>query len=107
MEIKQYEIILVNLDSSVGIEMKKIRPYVVISPNEMNRHLQNLIMAPITNTSKFYPTRLELKNKEVTGWVVLDQIRTIDKTRVIKILSKLSSKEALQVKQILKETFVD
>lgn len=107
MEIKQYEIILVNLDPSIGSEMKKIRPCVVISPDEMNKHLQNVVIAPITNTSKFYPTRLVLKNKEVTGWVVLDQIRTIDKIRIIKTISKLSSKEALQVKEILKEIFVD
>jgi len=107
MEIKQYEIILVNLDPSIGSEMKKTRPCVVLSPNEMNKHLQNVIVAPITNTSKFYPTRLELKNKEVTGWIVLDQIRTIDKTRIIKTLSKLSSKEILETKQILKELLVD
>lgn len=87
--------------------MKKVRPCVVISPNEMNKHLQNVVIAPITNTSKFCPTRLELKNKEVTGWVVLDQIRTIDKSRITKTISKLSSKEVLQVKQIIKETFVD
>ena len=72
MEIKQYEIILVNLDPSIGSEMKKIRPCLVISPNEMNKYLQNIIIAPITNTSKFYPTRLEIKNKEVTGWIVLE-----------------------------------
>jgi mRNA interferase MazF len=107
MEIKQYEIILVNLDPSIGSEMKKIRPCAVISPNEMNKHLQNVVIAPITNTSKFYPTRLELKNKEVTGWVVLDQIRTIDKTRIIKTINKLSPKETLQIKQILKEIFFD
>jgi mRNA interferase MazF len=107
MEIKQYDIILVNLDPSVGSEMKKTRPCVVLSPNEMNKHIQNVIIAPITNTSKFYPTRLELKNKEVTGWIVLDQIRTIDKMRIIKTLSKLSSKEVVETKQILKELLVD
>ena len=107
MEIKQYEIILVNLDPSIGSEMKKIRPCLVISPNEMNKYLQNIIIAPITNTSKFYPTRLEIKNKDVTGWIVLDQIRTIDKTRIIKTMSTISSKEIVQIKQILKETFVD
>ena len=107
MEIKQYEIILVNLDPSIGSEMKKIKPCLVISPNEMNKYLQNIIIAPITNTSKFYPTRLEIKNKDVTGWIVLDKIRTIDKTRIIKTMSTISSKEIIQVKQILKEIFVD
>lgn len=107
MEINQYDIILVNLDPSIGSEMKKTRPCLVLSPNEMNKYLQNVIIAPITNTSKPYPTRLELKNKEVTGWVVLDQIRTIDKIRIVKYLSKLSAKEILVTKQIIKELLVD
>lgn len=107
MEIRQYDIILVNLDPSIGSEMKKTRPCLVLSPNEMNKYLQNIIIAPITNTSKSYPTRLELKNKEVTGWVVLDQIRTIDKIRIVKYLSKLSPKETTVVKQILKELLID
>ena len=107
MEINQYDIILVNLDPSIGSEMKKTRPCVVISPNEMNKYLQNIIIAPITNTSKPYPTRLEIKNKEVTGWVVLDQVRTIDKTRIVKTLSNLTKNEIAITKQILKELFVD
>lgn len=107
MEIKQYEIILVNLDPSVGSEMKKTRPCVVLSPDEMNKYLQNVIIAPITNTSKPYPTRLELNNKEITGWVVLDQIRTIDKVRILKPLSKLSAKEIVATKHILKELLID
>ena len=107
MEINQYDIILVNLDPSIGSEMKKTRPCVVISPNEMNKYLQNIIIAPITNTSKPYPTRLEIKNKEVTGWVVLDQVRTIDKTRIVKTLSNLTKNEIAITKQSLKELFVD
>lgn len=107
MEINQYDIILVNLDPSIGSEMKKTRPCLVVSPNEMNKYLQNIIIAPITNTSKPYPTRLELKNKEVTGWIVLDQIRSIDKQRIIKYLNKLSPKEILETKQIIKELLVD
>ncbi|AMA50263.1 MULTISPECIES: type II toxin-antitoxin system PemK/MazF family toxin [Flavobacterium] len=107
MNIKQYEIILVNLDPSIGSEIKKIRPCVVLSPDEMNKYLQNVIIAPITNISKPYPTRLELNNKGITGWIVLDQIRTIDKARIIKSLSKLSTKEITITKQILKEFLVD
>jgi mRNA interferase MazF len=107
MEIKQYDIILVNLDPSLGSEMKKTRPCLVISPNEMNVYLKNIIIAPITNTSKPYPTRLELKNKEVSGWVVLDQIRTIDKQRIVKHLSRISTKEISEIKQIIKELLVD
>lgn len=107
MNIKQYEIILVNLDPSIGSEMKKTRPCVVLSPDELNKYLQNVIIAPITNTSKPFPTRLELNNKEITGWIVLDQIRTIDKVRILKSLSKLSTKEITITKQILKELLVD
>lgn len=107
MQINQYEIILVNLDPSIGSEMKKTRPCIVLSPNEMNKYLQNVIIAPITNTSKPYPTRIELKNKEVTGWIVLDQIRTIDKVRIVKLLSTLSAKEIAVTKQILKELLID
>ncbi len=107
MDIKQYDIILVNLDPSIGSEMKKTRPCLVISPNEMNKYLQNIIITPITNTSKPYPTRLKIENKEVTGWIVLDQIRTIDKIRIVKSLSKLSVKEIVATKQILKELLID
>lgn len=107
MDIKQYEIILVNLDPSIGSEMKKTRPCVILSPDEMNKYLQNVIIAPITNTSKPYPTRLEIKNKEVTGWIVLDQIRTIDKVRIVKSLSKLATKEIVATKQVLKELLID
>lgn len=107
MSCKQYDIILVNLDPSIGSEMKKTRPCVVLSPDEMNKYLQNVIIAPITNSSKPYPTRIELKNKKVTGWIVLDQIRTIDKVRVVKNLSKLSAKEISTTKQILKEFLID
>jgi len=107
MEIKQYEIILVNLDPSIGSEMKKTRPCVILSPNEMNMYLQNVIIAPVTNTSKPYPTRVKIKNKEVTGWVVLDQIRTIDKIRIVKTLTKLTPKEIVAIKQILKEFLID
>lgn len=107
MSCKQYDIILVNLDPSIGSEMKKTRPCVVLSPDEMNKYLQNVIIAPITNSSKPYPTRIEIKNKEVTGWIVLDQIRTIDKVRVVKNLSKLSAKEISTTKQILKEFLID
>lgn len=61
MELNQYEIVLVNLDPTIGSEIKKIRPCLIISPNEMNKFLQTLIIAPITSTSKPYPTRIEIK----------------------------------------------
>ena len=107
MELKQYHIVLVNLDPTVGSEIKKTRPCVIISPNEMNNPLRTIIVAPMTTSSKNYPTRLKIKHNNKTGWVVIDQIRTIDKQRVIKLLGKLSTAEIKKTKSIIKETFVD
>lgn len=107
MEIKQYDIILTNLDPTVGSEIKKTRPCVVVSPDEMNRHLRTTVIAPMTTSSKNYPTRVEIKHDNKMGWVVLDQIRTIDKQRIISRLGRLSIPEIKEVKAIIKETFVD
>ena len=107
MAINQYEIILVNLDPTVGSEIKKTRPCVVISPNEMNKYLNTVVIAPMTSQSKKYPTRVPLKHNNKKGWVVLDQIRTIDKQRIMKTLDNLTEKEIEKVKMILKETFID
>lgn len=107
MEIKQYQIILVNLDPTVGSEIKKTRPCVVISPNEMNRYLRTIVIAPMTTSSKSYPTRVKIKHDNKIGWIVLDQIRTIDKHRIIKPLGRLSKPEIKEVKNVIKETYVD
>ena len=107
MEINQYEIFLVNLDPTVGGEIKKTRPCVVISPIEMNKYLNTIVIAPMTTSSKNYPTRVEIKHDNRIGWVVLDQIRTIDKQRLIKRLGRLSKPEVKEVKGVIKETFVD
>jgi mRNA interferase MazF len=107
MEIKQYGIVLVNLDPTVGSEIKKTRPCVIISPDEMNDHLRTVVIAPMTTISKNYPTRIEIKHENKIGWIVLDQIRTIDKQRILKELGKLSRSEIKELKSIIKETFVD
>ena len=107
MELAQYEIILVNLDPTNGSEMKKTRPAVIISPNEMNKYLNTIVIAPLTSNSKPYPTRVEVKHNKTKGWIVLDQIRTIDRRRIIKKLDHLTDKEIEKVKSIIKETFVD
>jgi len=107
MELKQYQIVLVNLDPTVGSEIKKTRPCVIVSPDEMNKYLRTIIVAPMNTTSRRYPTRIEVKRKNKTGWIVIDQIRTIDKQRVVKILDSLSNKEIIETKSIIKETFVD
>lgn len=107
MEINQYEIVLVNLDPTLGSEIQKTRPCVVISPDEMNHNLRTIIVAPMTSTSKPYPTRIKVKHNNQTGWVVIDQIRTIDKVRIVKKLGQLKVNEAIACKKIMKETFVD
>ena len=107
MEISQYEIVLVNLDPTVGSEIKKTRPCVVISPNEMNKFLNTIVIAPMTSSSKSYPTRVEVQTNNKKGWVVIDQIRTVDRRRITKIFGKLSDNEIIEVKNVLKETFVD
>ncbi len=107
MELSQYQIVLVNLDPTIGSEIKKTRPCVIISPNEMNKYLQTIVLAPMTSSSKKYPTRAEVIHDKKKGWIVLDQIRTVDRQRIIKILGDLSEKEIAKVKAILKETFID
>lgn len=107
MELKQYEIVLINLDPTVGSEVKKTRPCVILSPDEMNKFLETIIIAPLTSTSKKYPTRIEVKGESAKGWIMIDQIRTVDRKRTIKILGNLSEKEISVVKDVLRETFVD
>src|SRR5688500_10441614 len=107
MELRQYQIVLVNLDPTIGSEMKKTRPCVIISPDEMNKYLQTIVIAPMTSSSKPYPTRIEVKHKKTKGWIVLDQIRTIDRQRIVKILDNLIEKEISNLKAIMRETYVD
>jgi len=106
MEIKQYGIVLVNLDPTMGSEIKKTRPCVVISPDEMNKYLRTVVIAPMTTQSKEYPTRVEVKHDKKEGWVVLDQVRTIDKQRILKLLGRLSKPEIRAVKNRIWETYV-
>ncbi len=106
MEIKQYDIVLVNLDPTIGSEMKKTRPCIVISPNEMNKYLQTIVIAPLTSSSKPYPTRAEIKYTNAKGWIVLDQIRTIDKQRIVKKISNLKISDIEKIKSIMHETYV-
>ena len=107
MEVKQYQIVLVNLDPTLGIEIQKTRPCVIVSPNEMNDNLNTVIIAPMTSASRKYPTRVKVKHNNQEGWVVIDQIRTIDKIRVVKKFGSLSEKEIRECKRVIRETFVD
>ena len=106
MEIKQYQVALVNLEPTIGREIRKTRPCVIISPNEMNNCLETLIIAPMTTATKNYPTRVGVRFNKRKGSVALDQIRTIDKKRIIKTYNSLSQKEILNVKSILHEMLV-
>ncbi|WP_226065118.1 type II toxin-antitoxin system PemK/MazF family toxin [Kaistella polysaccharea] len=105
--IQQYTIVLVSLDPTLGSEINKTRPCVVISPNELNKHLRTIVIAPITSTSKSYPTRIPISGKITKGWIVVDQIRVIDRRRVIKSFGNLKEEEIIALKAVIKETYVD
>jgi len=105
--MEQYSICLVNLDPTIGYEIKKTRPCVIISPDEMNQHIATIIIAPMTTKSHAYPTRVPLTFQGKKGWIVLDQIRTIDKKRVIKKLGKLNSNKIQTLKSVINEMLVE
>ena len=106
--IEQYSVYWVDLNPTQGAEMNKTRPCVVISPIEMNEHLLTIIIAPITSRGRDgYPTRVKVSVNEVEGWIVLDQIRAIDKTRLREKIEILGTAEIVQVKKTIKEMLVD
>lgn len=107
MVIGQYEIWWINLDPTKGSEIRKIRPCVIISPNEMNRHIRTVLIAPMTSTSKRYPSRIRTVFEEREGWIVLDQIRCVDKQRLLKHAGTLDNDAVLRIKQTLQEILVD
>lgn len=107
MDLNQYSIVLVNLDPTIGSEMKKTRPCVIISPNEMNKFLKTIVVAPMTTNLKTYPTRVLVNHNNINGAIALDQIRTIDRIRIVKILGTLSESEINKTKAVLKETYID
>ena len=90
MEVKQFDVFLISLDPTRGREIKKTRPCLIISPNEMNENISTVIVAPMTSKGRNYPTRVACTFQGVHGQVVLDQIRTVDKTRLVKKLGKIS-----------------
>lgn len=105
--VKRFDVFLVNLDPTIGSEIKKIRPYVVISPDEMNRHVATVIIAPMTTKGRIYPTRVACQFQSKDGQIVLDQIRTIDKTRLVKKLGQISQDEQVAVLDTLAEIFAE
>jgi mRNA interferase MazF len=107
MEIVQYSIVLVDLDPAQGSEIRKTRPCVIVSPNEMNKYLNTIMLAPMTANLKHYPTRVAVENDGKIGMIVIDQIRTVDKNRILKVLGQLSKSEIKKCKEVIKQAFVD
>ena len=105
MVVNRFDVFLINLDPTVGSEIQKTRPCLIISPDEMNRYIKTVIVAPMTSAGKDYPTRITCKFKEKEGQIVLDQIRTIDKARLIKKLGSIDSNTQLAVISVLQKLF--
>jgi mRNA interferase MazF len=103
--ISRFEVYYVNPDPSIGSEIKKTRPCVIISPNEMNRHISTVLIAPLTSKVRTYPTRVPCKVEGKQGQIVLDQIRTIDKSRLIKKIDTLTKGTGKKVLNVLLEMF--
>ena len=104
-EVRRFEVHLVNLDPTQGSEIKKTRPCVIVSPDEMNRHIRTVIIAPMTSTRRAYPTRVDITFQRKKGQVVLDQIRTVDKTRLVRRLGTLPEARAREIAAVLREMF--
>lgn len=105
MVIKRFDVYLVNLDPTVGSEIQKTRPCAVVSPDESNRHIATVIIAPMTTRGNPYPTRVPCKFQGKAGQIVLDQLRTVDKARLVKRLGRLSTAEQKQLLAVLAEMF--
>jgi len=102
---RRFDVFLVNLDPTLGREIKKTRPCVVVSPDEMNRNIRTVIVAPMTTRGRDYPTRVPCRFKRKVGQVVLDQIRTVDAQRLVRRVGKLPSAAQSQVLEVLAEMF--
>ena len=105
MEINRFDVVLVSLDPTVGREINKTRPCLVISPNEMNHNISTVIVAPMTSTGRDYPTRISCVFKGTKGRIVLDQMRTVDRKRLIKKLGVISQKSQGNVMNVLGDMF--
>jgi mRNA interferase MazF len=104
--MKQYDVVLVSLDPTVGAEMRKTRPCILISPNEMNDSLRTVQIAPLTTNIQRYPWRVPINFQRKKGMVALDQIRTIDKRRVAKRLGKARPAVVSTIKRVIDEMLV-
>ena len=105
MVVKRFEVYLIRLDPTQGREIQKTRPCLVISPDEMNRHIGTVIVAPMTTKGKDYPSRVPVTFESKKGQIVLDQIRTVDKSRLIKRLGQVDQDTAQKVCDVLDKMF--
>lgn len=105
MVAKRFDVYLINLDPTIGSEIEKTRPCLVISPNEMNRFIRTVIVAPMTTKGTSYPTRVACKFQGKQGQIVLDQIRTVDKMRLVRKLGRIDKRTQTEVLSILGEMF--
>ena len=105
MEVNRFDVFLVALDPTIGHEIKKTRPCTVVSPDEMNHNIGTVIVAPMSTKGRNYPTRVDCVFHSVEGQVVLDQIRTVDKERLVKKLGQLSPADGDRVLAVLNEMF--
>ncbi|MCX5935319.1 MAG: type II toxin-antitoxin system PemK/MazF family toxin [Pseudanabaena sp. LacPavin_0818_WC45_MAG_42_6] len=107
MVAKRFDVFLVNLDPIIGNETQKTRPCVIVSPDEMNRNISTVIIAPMTTKGREYPTRVMCQFQNKDGQIVLDQIRTVDKSRLVKKIGQISQDEQREVLNILAEMFAE
>jgi mRNA interferase MazF len=103
--VKRFDVYLINLDPTVGSEIKKTRPCLIISPDEMNRYINTVIIAPMSTKGREYPTRVSCKFQGKQGQIVLDQIRTVDKARLVRKLGRIDSQTQTNVLSVLGEMF--
>jgi len=105
--VKRFDVYLVSLDPTVGAEIQKTRPCLIISPDEMNAYIQTAIIAPMTTRARSYPTRVSCRFEGKDAHIVLDQLRTVDKSRLIKRLGRISSATQKHVLVVLAELFAE
>ncbi len=103
--VKRFEVYLVNLNPTIGAEIQKKRPCLIISPDQMNRNVKTAIIAPMTTKSRSFPTRIACEFEGKNGFIVLDQIRTVDKARLIKKLGEIEDDTQMKVLEKLQEIF--
>ena len=105
MVVTRFDVFLVNLDPTVGSEIRKSRPAVVVSPDEMNSRIRTIIIAPMTTTGRPYPTRVPVCFQRRKGQIVLDQLRTVDKSRLVRRLGRITGHEAEATLEVLADLF--